>query len=102
MAARDLSKYQPRSVLFPRPPVAQKNQYVPVKRPATVDTRGIIQVNLQVISSILQNYANFYIMTGFCGTAKTSNQDRIVGGTEAVPNSLPWYIKFNLFEFISS
>ncbi|KAI9558950.1 chymotrypsin-like protein [Daphnia sinensis] len=68
VAARDLSKYQDRSVLFPRPPVAQKNQYVPVKRAATVDTRG------------------------FCGTVKTTNQDRIVGGTEAVPNSLPWQV----------
>jgi len=66
VAARDLSQYQSRSVLFPRPPVAQKNQYVPVKRPATVDTRG------------------------FCGSAKTS--DRIVGGTEAAPNSLPWQV----------
>jgi hypothetical protein len=45
VAARDLSQYQPRSVLFPRPPVEQKNQYVPVKRPATVDTRGHFQIS---------------------------------------------------------
>ena len=44
VAARDLSQYQPRSVLFPRPPVEQKNQYVPVKRSATVDTRGHFQI----------------------------------------------------------
>jgi hypothetical protein len=37
------------------------------------------------------------LFLGFCGSAKTSNQDRIVGGTEAVPNSLPWYTKFQIY-----
>ncbi|EFX79603.1 chymotrypsin-like protein [Daphnia pulex] len=65
-AAWDLSKYQPRSVLFPRAPTKNTNSFVPVKRSPTVDTRG------------------------FCGQAKSAS--RIVGGTEAVPNSLPWQV----------
>lgn len=38
---RDLSEYVSRSVLFPRPPVEQKKQFVPVLRNPTIDTRGI-------------------------------------------------------------
>lgn len=64
---RDLSKYKPRSVLFPRPEVAQ-NTYVPVRRSPEINTRG------------------------FCGQVKNNQGSRIVGGTEAIPNSLPWQI----------
>ncbi|XP_046456344.1 brachyurin-like [Daphnia pulex] len=66
-AARDLSKYQPRSVLYPRLPSKNTNSFVPIKRSATVNTRG------------------------FCGQANVTS-GRIVGGTEAVPNSLPWQV----------
>lgn len=65
---RDLSEYVSRSVLFPRPPVEQKKQFIPVLRNPTIDTRGI------------------------CGQARASNGERITGGTEAVPNSLPWQV----------
>uniref|UniRef100_A0A0P5YUC4 Clip-domain serine protease n=1 Tax=Daphnia magna TaxID=35525 RepID=A0A0P5YUC4_9CRUS len=65
-AERDLSKYQPRSVLYPRAPSTSTNSKIFPKRSPTVDTRG------------------------FCGQAKSSS--RIVGGTEAVPNSLPWRV----------
>nr|CAH0106510.1 unnamed protein product [Daphnia galeata] len=65
-AARDLSKYQSRSVLYPRLPSKNSNSFVPVKRSPTINTRG------------------------FCGQANAAG--RIVGGTEAVPHSLPWQV----------
>lgn len=66
-AGKDLSKYKPRSVLYPRAPTKNTNQFVPIKRTPTIDTRG------------------------FCGQVKKS-ENRIVGGNEAVPNSLPWQV----------
>ncbi|KAK4010820.1 brachyurin [Daphnia magna] len=69
VAARDLSKYKPRGVLFPRPPSKNKKPIVPVKHAATINTRG------------------------FCGRENTTSS-RIVGGTEASPNSLPWQVAF--------
>ena len=36
----DLSKYQPRSVLYPRAPIENANRWVPPKVAPTVDTRG--------------------------------------------------------------
>ncbi|XP_057368910.1 brachyurin-like [Daphnia carinata] len=65
-AAWDLSKYQPRSVLYPRAPSETSTATVFPKRSPTVDTRG------------------------FCGQVNYAS--RIVGGTEAVPHSAPWQV----------
>lgn len=40
VAARDLSKYKPRGVLYPRAPLKSKKPIVPVKHTATINTRG--------------------------------------------------------------
>nr|CAH0107988.1 unnamed protein product [Daphnia galeata] len=63
--ARDLVRYKPRGVLFPRPPSKNKKPIFPVKHTATINT------------------GSFY-------GRENSTSSRIVGGTEAEPNSLPW------------
>ncbi|XP_046456352.1 brachyurin-like [Daphnia pulex] len=66
-AARDLARYKPRGVLFPRPPSRNKKPIFPVKHTATINTRS------------------------FCGRENSTNS-RIVGGTVAEPHSLPWQV----------
>lgn len=86
-AARDLARYKPRGVLFPRPPSRNKKPIFPVKHTATINTRGKDQIVIQLLFVIFYHLHIF--VTGFCGRENSTNS-RIVGGTEAEPHSLPW------------
>jgi hypothetical protein len=76
--------------LYPRAPTKNTNSFVPPKRSPTVDTRGKLKSIFKKTQLKFKNefFNHLRGFTAFCGQANAAG--RIVGGTEAVPNSLPW------------